>query len=219
METMILEAANRSERGTAACHKLRQQGLLPATVYGHGQEAVSITIPAKSLADLLRTAHSANVLVDLRIPGLSQELAVAAMIKEIQRDPLRRVPSHVDFQWVSLTETVIVRVAIRVEGDSPGLKEGGALDQILHDVEVESLPGAIPDELVVDITGLGIHDSRHVSDLIAPPGVTILDEPTDTVVTIAAPISMAALETEALEGELPEGVAEGGAEEAGGKED
>jgi large subunit ribosomal protein L25 len=206
METVVLEAANRSEKGSSAAHKLRQQGLLPATVYGLGQDAVSITIPAKDLVVLLRSAHSANVLVDLKIPGLSHEISVAAMIREIQRHPVRRDPLHVDFQWVSLSEKVTVKVPIHVVGDSPGLKEGGALDQILHEIEVECLPGAIPSELVVDITGMAIMDSRHVSDLVAPAGVAILHEPTDAVITIAAPISMAALETQVGEAEevLPE---------------
>lgn len=213
METVVLNAETREQRGSSAVHKLRQQGKLPATVYGMGQEPVALTVSARDLNDLLRAGHGANVLVDLKIPGQSHAGSVAAMIREVQRHPVRRDLLHVDFQWVSLREKVIVKVPIHVEGDAPGLKEGGALDQVLHEIEVECLPGAIPDALVVDITGMGILDSKHVSDLVAPEGVAIHHEPSDAVVTIAPPISMAALETQVAE------VEEGAGEETASEEE
>ena len=114
METVVLEAQNRSERGSSASCKLRRQGLLPATVYGLGQDPVAITIPAKDLVVLLRSAHSANVLVDLKIPGLSHELSVAAMIREIQRHPVRREPLHVDFFFSKPRQVQLGRLPVPV---------------------------------------------------------------------------------------------------------
>jgi large subunit ribosomal protein L25 len=214
MDTLVLEATVREERGSSACGRLRRAGLLPATVYGQGLDTVAISVPAKVMYDALHTHQGANVLVDLRIPGLQTTKALAAMVKVVQRHPVKRVPTHIDFQWVSLTEKVTVRVPVHIVGEAPGIKEGGALDQIIHEIEVECLPGAIPDSLTIDISGMAIHDSKHVSDLIAPEGVDITNEPTDTVVTIAIPISAAALET-AVEGELPaeEEIAPGAEEE------
>jgi large subunit ribosomal protein L25 len=208
MDTLVLEAKTREERGTGACERLRREGFLPAIVYGQGLEPASIAVPAKILWDALHTHQGANVLVDLRIPGFKHSASVAAMIKEIQRHPVKRGMIHVDFQWVSMTEKVTVKVPVHVEGEAPGVREGGALDQTIHEIEVECLPGAIPDVLIVDISGMEIHDARHVSDLIAPPGVVILHEPTDTVIAIAAPISAAEMESPVAEGELPEEVVE-----------
>ena len=223
METVKLEAQAREDTGTGACRRLRRDGLVPGIVYGQGMEAAAIAVPSKALWEALHTHQGANVLVDLQVEGVKHTSEVAAMIKEVQRDPVKRQPVHVDFQWISLSETVRVRVPIQVEGDSVGVKEGGALDQIIYEIEVECLPGAIPDVLTIDITELDIHDSRHVSDLVAPEGVTILHETTDTVVTIAAPISLEELEAAVAEeellgeegaiGEIPEGAETGEEEE------
>ena len=211
MDTLVLAAETREQRGTGACSKMRRAGLVPAVVYGRGQDPVSISVPAKALWDTLHTHQGANVLVDLQISGLQHAGAFAAMVIAVQRDPVKRQPIHVDFQWVSLTEKVTVRVPIHVVGDSPGVKEGGAVDQVMHEIEVECLPTSIPDALIVSIEGLNISESQHVSDLIAPEGVVILHELTDTVISIAIPISAAALETEAPEAEVIE-VGEGAAE-------
>jgi large subunit ribosomal protein L25 len=158
-----------------------------------------VAVPTRALKDALR-AGGANVLVDLRIPDLPHAGTVAAMIRQVQRDPIMHQPLHVDFQWVSLADKITATVAVVIEGEAPGLLVGGVVDQILHEVEVECLPQAIPERLVVDISGMEIRDSRHVRDLQVPEGVTVLTPEDETVVSIVPP--MAEEVVAAVEGEV-----------------
>ncbi len=236
MEQVALEAQRREQVGKGPARRLRQNDLVPGVAYGLNRENIAITVPRDKLAATLRTEQGLNVLLDLRIAGVEAEADTAAIIKEIQRHPVTRAPLSVDFQWISLTQAITVTVPIRIEGESPGVTEGGAVDQIMHEIQVQCLPTNIPDYFVADITGLEINDTVHVEALDAPAGVEILADPSDALVSIAPPITDEDLETrvdeELLEGleELPleeeleleegeEAPAEGEAAEEGAEEE
>ncbi len=206
MEQTVIEAQRREERGDGPARRLRAQGMLPAVVYGLGHEALPLAVSARAVTEALRHGGS-NVLVDLRVPGLPHAGSVAAMIRQVQRDPVKHQPLHVDFQWVSLREKMTALVPVVTTGESPGVKAGGVVDLALHEVEVECLPTAIPEHLVVDLTGMEIRDTRKVGDLQLPEGVTLLTPAEETLVSIVPPIK-----EEALAPALEE--AEAGAEEA-----
>lgn len=210
VEQFVIEAQIREVTGKCPNRRLRRSGLIPGVVYGHGADPVAIALPTRTLEAALHTEHGMNVLLDLRIPGFNRPRNLAARIRAVQRDRVRHVPVHVDFQWVSLGERITATVPIVVTGEAPGVLEGGVIDQTLHEVEVECLPTEIPEHLTVDITGLGIRDSRRVSDLQVPPGLRVLTPEEETVVTIAPPIG-----EEALEAQVEEAVREEEAPEAG----
>ncbi len=207
MEQVALEAQRREQVGKGPARRLRQNDLVPGVAYGLNRENIVITVPRDKLAAALRTDQGLNVLLDLRIAGVEAEADTAAIIKEIQRHPVSRAPLSVDFQWISLTQMITVTVPIHIEGESPGVVEGGAVDQIMHEIQVQCLPTNIPDYFVADITGLEINDTVHVETLEAPAGVEILADPSDALVSIAPPITDEDLETR-VEEELLEGLEE-----------
>jgi large subunit ribosomal protein L25 len=203
MEQFVISAERREEIGTGAARKCRREGRTPGVVYGHGQEVVNLMVDSKELAPLLR--HRGSMVIDLNIPGLAKGKDIAALLKEVQRDPVSRQVLSVDFQWISLKEAVTVAVPVAVVGKSPGVEqENGVLEQILHEVTVSCLPTAIPERLEADISSLTLGHSLHVSDLQAPEGVEVLTAPEETVITIARPVTAADLETRVEE----EGAAE-----------
>jgi large subunit ribosomal protein L25 len=215
MEQRELTVETRMTAGTAAARRLRRSGMVPAVLYGRGIDSQPLAVSAKSLRDLLH-AGGQNVLVRLNVGDGSEPST--AMIKEIQRHPLNGLVLNVDFHKISLTETVTAQVPVVLVGEAPGLKQGGILDQVLREVEVECLPTDIPQRLTLDISELEIAHSRHVSDLVAPEGVTIATDGADVVVTIARAVeevvAVAAPEEEAAaEEEGEEGVAPTEAEE------
>ena len=234
MEQVVMTAERREANGSGPARRLRENGMVPGVAYGLDNENVVIAVPRDVLEAALRTEQRLNVLLDLRIKGIKSDKQTAAIVKEIQRHPVTRVPLSVDFQWISLTETITVSVPVQIEGSAPGVDdEGGMVDQIMHEIQVECLPTNIPDHLVADITGMAINDTIHVEALAVPEGVNILVDPAETVVSIAPPIREEDLEVrveeELLEGleEVPlaeeelavgEGEQVPGEEEAGGEE-
>ena len=185
---------------------------MPGVAYGLDQETVTIFVPRSELETALRTEHRANVLIDLKIEGVKTGKGTAAIIKEVQRHPVTRQPLSVDLQWISLTETITVQVPVVVQGESPGVEEGGVVDQIMHEIEVACLPTAIPDHLVADITGLNINATIHVESLEVPEGVELLVDEAEAVISISPPIKEEDLEVRVAE-ELLEGLEEVPAEE------
>ena len=193
MEQIVIQAQRREETGNGPARRLREQGLIPAVVYGQGFDNVSVAVPARAVIDALHHG-GANVLVDLRVPELTHAGSVAAMIRQIQRDPVMHRPLHVDFQWVSLRDKITATVQVIVAGEAPGLLVGGVIDLALHEVEVECLPQAIPEHLVIDVSGMEIRDSRHVRDLQVPEGVQVPTPEDETVVSIVPPMAEEAVE-------------------------
>jgi len=213
MEQIVLQAQSRTPDGKGAARKLRASGLVPGVAYGHGVDAQSLLVDEKTLRDVLRHHHGSNVLLDLKVDGESPG-NLAAIIKAMQVDPLSEEVLAVDFQWVSLEEPVTVSVIVQLRGTARGAVEGGSVEQVLHEVELTCLPLQIPEELMLDISAMQIHDVLHVSDLTVPEGVEILTGTDEPIVTVRPPISAAAL-APAVEGEeeAAEEAEEEGAEE------
>lgn len=202
MDQLIISAQRRSETGTGAARKYRREGFVPAVVYGYGQESTALAINARQLQAALR--HGASHVVDLQIEGMDRLTDLAALIKNLEREPLTREVLSVDFQWVSMKEEINVLVSVTLTGESPAAKnEGGVLDQVMFDIEIACIPSAVPKTLELDISGLlHIGQSLHVSALTAPEGVRLLTDENETVVTIGRPVSAEDLEVRGDEPEI-----------------
>ena len=211
MELIKVEAQKRTGTGKSVARKLRREGLVPGVVYGMDREPEIVAVRREVVERLERLGRS--VLVELYVDGERPEEDVAAIVKEVQRHPVSWAPLAIDLQWVSLREEVEVPVPLVTVGEPEGVKMGGILEQLLHEVTVRCLPTNIPEQIEVDVSGLQIGDSLHISDLEPPEGVEIIEEADTAVVHIAAPrIVEEEQEAEAAE-EVAEELAEG--EEAG----
>lgn len=201
MELVPLTVDARSETGKGPARRMRAAGAIPGVVYGLGREAVHVAVPQRTFERIYVGSEEANVLIDLTVPGAERDASVAAIIKEVQRDPVTRALLSVDFQWVSLRRELQVDVPIEVTGRAPGVAdEGGVVQQHLHTIAVTCLPTDIPERITASIEGMQIGDALHVSALPEIPGVSYVPEPDEVVLNIAPPISEAELETRVEEG-------------------
>jgi len=189
METK-LQAEKRDETGKGVARRLRAGGRVPGVLYGQGVEPVALSVDAREMFHILHGAAGANALVDLVVDG-SEHLVLA---REIQRDYIHNSLIHIDFLAVSRTQAITVNVPVVETGEAAGVKEGGVVEHHLREVAVECFPLDVPDQIEIDITELELGDMVHVSDLMAPKGVTILTNSEDAVLSIITP---AVLRTEA----------------------
>ena len=189
METK-LQAEKRDETGKGVARRLRAGGRVPGVLYGQGVEPVALSVDAREMFHILHGAAGANALVDLVVDG-SEHLVLA---REIQRDYIHNSLIHIDFLAVSRTQAITVNVPVVETGEAAGVKEGGVVEHHLREVAVECFPQDVPDQIEIDITELELGDMVHVSDLMAPKGVTILTNSEDAVLSIITP---AVLRTEA----------------------
>lgn len=183
MTSVALAAEIRNERGKSGVSKVRARGLCPAVVYGPGADAVPVAIDPKGFLKLMNAAGE-NALIDL---SLGDAGAKKVIVREIQYDPLKPLPIHVDFYLVSLDRAIEVRVPLELVGTPLAVAQKSAmLTQAMHELNVECLPAAIPAAIKIDVSGLAIGASLHVRDLVIPAGVTVLDAPEHTVAAVAA---------------------------------
>ncbi|MFL6277461.1 MAG: 50S ribosomal protein L25 [Blastocatellia bacterium] len=162
---ITINANTRGGAGKGDSRRLRAQGMIPAAVYGGGDEAVAIAINAKEIANILRSETGHNTIFKVALPGGGEPATV--IIKDWQVDPVRGRLLHADLLRLSLTETTRVHVAIEVVGEPVGIKlDGGILDLQLRAVEVECLPGDIPEHLKLDVANLHLGDHATIGDLI-----------------------------------------------------
>lgn len=215
MAEQKLVADKREGTGKGVTRKLRAAGRVPAVLYGHGMDPISLSVDSRELMHLFHTGAGTNVLVDLVVDGADH----LAMAREIQRDHIRGRYVHVDFLAVRRDERITITVPIRVIGDSVGVKAGGVLEHHLWDLQVECLPTNVPESIEADVSALEIGSSLRVSDLAAPAGATILTSPEESVVAVQQPqardVELEAEAAEGVEGEAAE-EAEGGAEPSEG---
>jgi large subunit ribosomal protein L25 len=189
-----LKVEKRKSSGKRASKQLRYQGIVPVVLYGHKEETLSLTVSADQLRAALR--HGARV-VDLT--GAVNE---KAFIREMQWDPFGAHILHVDFTRVSLDERLQVEVPVTLRGESPGVKEGGHIEILLHSVEIDCLAVAIPEKVELKIGELGLDQSLHASNIELPAGVTLVTDPDEVVVHCALPVVEA--EEEGGDGAEPE---------------
>ena len=187
MQIVNLAVNQRSFRGSKKARALRREGKVPGIVYGHGMEPVSLEVTRKSLLSTLHTKSGTNVIVNLQLEGLRLKESTC-LIRELQRNPVTDEISHVDFTVISMTEKIQVDVPVEVthSDEAPGVKEGGILDVVHHEIKVECLPTQIPEAIVIDVRALKINDSIHAGELKLPEGVTCLLDANDVVVAVHA---------------------------------
>jgi large subunit ribosomal protein L25 len=180
-----LEVEDRTERGTRATRRLRREGYVPGVVYGGtGQEnATSFKVNARTLRQVL---IDGSALIDLQVDG--KKLPV--IVKDRQLDPVRDELIHIDLLEVRLDEKIQTQVGVHLEGieEAPGIKEGGVLEHVTHQLNIEALPTAIPEAIVIDVSGMEIAATMHLSEITAPEGVEFLDDPEETIIaTVVVP--------------------------------
>ncbi|HEY7575539.1 MAG TPA: 50S ribosomal protein L25 [Thermoanaerobaculia bacterium] len=186
MKTIELNVERRTETGKGEARRARAKGQIPAVVYGAGKPTVPIHLERRALTDAFRAGAGENAIFLLKLGGSDQSRH--AMIRELSRDPVTREPLHIDFVRVLMDAKIKVNVPIEVVGIAKGVKtEGGILDFVTREVEVECLPGNIPAHLPLDVTELSIGDMLRVASLAAVEGVTILDDPDKVLVHVAHP--------------------------------
>jgi large subunit ribosomal protein L25 len=166
-----LTAEKRELSGSAAAGRLRRSGKIPGVVYGADQDNYSVQIDAKEFGNLLRHSASEQILVNLQIEG-AKEANKLALIQSVQHHPLKGEVLHVDFNAVNENRILNARVPVELTGEAKGIKEGGILDTLLHDMEVSCLPKDLPEILQFDVSHLGIADGLHIGEATFPEGVT-----------------------------------------------
>jgi large subunit ribosomal protein L25 len=187
MQIRELSVEPRLATGKGAVGRLRRRGLVPAILYGGGGAPVALTV---SPAEVQRTlqGHAGGVLVTLKLAGEAEPRA--AVVRELQWDPVRDTLLHIDFQAVRMDEEITVEVPIHVVGEATGVKEqSGVLALVMRTVEVSCLPALIPERIDADVTPLHIHDVLTVGDLQLPEGVRVTTPAGQALVTVAPPMA------------------------------
>jgi large subunit ribosomal protein L25 len=182
-QTVTLKAERRATNGKGAARQIRMLGKIPGVVYGHGREPEPVSVVQGELEKALIGIAAESTLFDLSVDGTT----IKALIREIQRHPVRSLIIHVDFYEIHADEKITLSVPVHLEGTPDGVKNGGGvLDQVLREIEIQVLPADIPERVTLDVTALAIGHSLHVRDLKIERA-TILTEADATLCTVVAP--------------------------------
>lgn len=186
MKEVALKVKVRNELGKEHMKKLRRRGIIPAVVYGAETSPLPLEVEAKAFHALLRSGLGENVIITLNFDD-QKNGDKKVLIREIQRDPVWEDILHVDFQQISLTKKLTINVPIELLGTPVGVQQdGGILQHVLRELEVECLPTEIPEKIEVDVTNLKIGDSVHVGD-IKLEKAEILSDPHGSIVSVVPP--------------------------------
>jgi large subunit ribosomal protein L25 len=179
-----IDVQKREEFGSRTSRRLRRSGRVPGVVYGgKAGECISFSADAR---ELRRVLVGSGALIDLNLDGDTRPV----IVKDTQLHPVRGELVHIDFLQVRLDEKIHTTVSLVAEGadEAPGVTEGGVLELPTQQLNIEALPTEIPDQITVDVSGLGMAETMHLSALTPPPGVTFLDDPEETIIaTITIP--------------------------------
>jgi large subunit ribosomal protein L25 len=181
--TTKLEVSSREPEGSRSARRLRRSGRIPGVLYGGGSEPISFSVEARELRVALA---GSGAVVDLSIDGAKPTPVV---LKEAQRDPVRGDTTHVDLLRVRLDKPIHAIVTLELTGveDTPGVKEGGILEHLTRELNIEALPTAIPESIVHELGEMQIGETLALEAVTAPEGVTLLDDPATTIATLSAP--------------------------------
>lgn len=190
---VTIECQTRPEGSKAKA--LRREGYIPAALYGHnGAESMSLTIKAKDAQTLLKQASLNNTLISVQVPEKSWN--GRAIIREIQTHPWRGDLHHLSFFAIAAQDSLQVTVPVHLVGESPGVKEGGVIEQIINELQVQCAPDDIPESIEINVSEMGMGTTLHLNEVVVPEGVEILDDLERTVLSIVAPRSITAEEEE-----------------------
>jgi len=203
MATAQLNATPRDGSGKGPARALRSSGKIPGVVYGHAREPQALTLDTREFEKLLSHISAESTVIELSLDGQTTK----TLIREIQRHPFKRQILHVDFQELVAGEKVQVNIPIVLLGTPEGVRaSGGVMDQTLRELSIRVDPSAIPDHIEVDVSGVQIGHSIHVSELQLPEGIEVLNDAEAPVCVVAAP--RAVVEETAAAAEPAEGDAE-----------
>ncbi len=217
MAEIVLAAETGRAPGSRSASRLRGAGKIPGVVYGQGGEAVPVAVEWRELRHVLMTDAGFNALINLEVDGDRQ----LTIVKEVQRHHVRRDITHVDFLRISRDEAISVEVPIVLVGEAEKVaRADGVIEHVLHSLLITAKPGVIPDELLVDVTELGVNETIRVADLTLPSGVETDIDPEEPVVTGRVSTVAAELEgADAAEAAGGEGEGEDGAPASGDADD
>lgn len=195
MEKTVLKVRFRDNRGKAHAKRLRKRGFVPAVIYGpHLEKNISLEIEASKLHKFLSSISETQRIMTLKIEGKDTEDEKEVIIKDTQYNWMKGKLEHVDFYAITRGELISTRVPLHLVGESPGAKKGGVVEQLVREIEVECFPESIPAHIDIDLKGLEIGNFVRVKDIQIPPGVEVLENLEEIVVSILAPIGEEELE-------------------------
>jgi large subunit ribosomal protein L25 len=216
MEQLLLKATPRKETGKGPLKSLRNEGKLPGVIYGKDFENTPVFVDYKEFFKIIKK-HGETAIIDLEFQGDN----IPVMMKEVQKDTLKRAIVHVDFLKISLTEKIEIKLPVVLRGEAEGVKEGGTLQHQLREITAKVLPRDIPEHIEVDINGLHIGDVVTLGDIEIDDKIEVLDSPDEVIVTVLAPMKEEELEEELVVDEHveePEVIAKGKEKEEGEEE-
>ena len=189
MEEIILEIQPREELGKNKVKDLRGKGFIPAVIYAEGKKSQPIKVSHRQLWQLIHQHRLESMVINLKMQDDKKQKGMSCLIKEIQHDPVKGDIIHVDFNEISLTKVIKVNVPVVAKGEPIGVKqEGGSLEHILWEIEVECLPTDIPKDIEVDVSLLKIGDDIHIKDIAFPSNIKVMNNPEAIVFSVTAPI-------------------------------
>jgi large subunit ribosomal protein L25 len=197
MSTVLVAETGRPT-GSANSRRMRREEHIPAVVYGQGMQPITISVVRRDLRHALSGPAGVNTVLDLTVDGK----VFPAIVKELQRHPVRRTVAHVDFLQVNLNEEITISIPVRLEGEAKQvIAEGGLVDPAVDTIEVRTTPRNIPNEIVIDITDMTMDTVITLGDIQLPAGVTPVAEPDMAVVTVLITRAEELEEPAAAEGE------------------
>jgi large subunit ribosomal protein L25 len=201
MEEIFLEVELREELGRIKVKDLRVKDFIPGVVYAKGKNSQAIKIFRSHLLQLIHQHRLENAVLNLKVKNDTKQKPRPCLIKEIQYEPVKGGIIHVDFNEISLTQAIKINVPVVAKGEPLGVKqEGGSLEHILWEIEIECLPTDIPKEIVADVSQLKIGEAIHIKDMALPANIKVFNDPEAIVFSVVAPIKEEVI-TPAVEGE------------------
>jgi len=204
MARSTLKVKRRVRLGKVGSKQVRNEGKIPAVIYGKGSESIPLIIDPSELKKALATESGRNTLLDLEIDDDGKVIKKFTLLKDIQIDYVSQKPIHLDFQVVTTDQKVTVEIPISLVGRAEGMKEGGILEESIRELVVECIPENIPNVIEFDISDLLLGEGVHIRDLVLPEGVEALGNPDDLIASIQVPRAMVT-ETSAVSEEDEEG--------------
>ena len=187
-KSVLLKANSRQLVGRAQVKQLRAQGRVPAVFYGKRTPATNLEIDSKELKILMQHASGENVVVDLEVEQKGAKVKKLALLQDVQHDAMSGRILHVDLHEIAADEKIKAQVVVEAEGEPVGVKTfGGILEHILRELHVECLPKDLPDKITVDVSNLNVGENIHVSEIVLPEGVQVLNTKDLVVFAVAAP--------------------------------
>ncbi len=216
MSQIMIEARKRIPGGKNANLRLREAGMIPAVLYGRGREPVAISVDPDAVADIFYSDSGQNTIFSVSVDGGER---ANAMVRDYQLDPVQGKLIHADFLQIAMDRRLEVSVDVELVGEAEGVKSGGLMDFVTRSIDIECLPGDIPESIEVDVSHLKINDYIRVSNITLDPKIEILTEPDVVIVTIVPPLKEAAPEEVPVETGEPEVIKKGKVVEEGAEEE